>query len=190
MRALAFAFLFTCTLCLQAAEPQRRSVKVVILAGQSNMQGHGRVKLDPKRNQGKGTLEHLVKSPKTAKRYAHLVTKNGAWVERDDVSIWYFERKGKLSVDYGAGKDLIGPELQFGHGLGLALPERPIISRAVSLDNPMEIQTGMVFALETYCPAADGFSAARIEEEVVVTDTGCEVISLFPAQDLPIANRY
>ena len=80
--------------------------------------------------------------------------------------------------------------LQFGHGLGLALHERPIISRAVSLDNPMEIQTGMVFALETYCPATDGYSAARIEEEVVVTDTGCEVISLFPAQELPIANRY
>jgi Xaa-Pro aminopeptidase len=80
--------------------------------------------------------------------------------------------------------------LQFGHGLGLALHERPIISRAVSLENPMEIKTGMVFALETYCPASDGFSAARIEEEVVVTDTGCEVISLFPAQDLPIANRY
>jgi len=54
----------------------------------------------------------------------------------------------------------------------------------------MEIQTGMVFALETYCPAADGYSAARIEEEVVVTPTGCEVISLFPAEDLPIANRY
>ena len=80
--------------------------------------------------------------------------------------------------------------LQFGHGLGLALHERPIISRAVSLENPMEIKTGMVFALETYCPADDGFSAARIEEEVVVTDTGCEVISLFPAEELPIANRY
>jgi len=54
----------------------------------------------------------------------------------------------------------------------------------------MEIQTGMVFALETYCPASDGYSAARIEEEVIVTDKGCQVISLFPAQDLPIANRY
>jgi Xaa-Pro aminopeptidase len=80
--------------------------------------------------------------------------------------------------------------LQFGHGLGLALHERPIISRAVSMDHPMEIKTGMVFALETYCPATDGYSAARIEEEVVVTETGCEVISLFPAETLPIANRY
>ena len=54
----------------------------------------------------------------------------------------------------------------------------------------MEIKTGIVFARETYCPAADGYSAARIEEEVVVTDTGCRVISLFPAEELPIANRY
>ena len=54
----------------------------------------------------------------------------------------------------------------------------------------MEIKTGMVFALETYCPATDGFSAARIEGEVVVTDTGCKVSTHFPAEDLPIANAY
>ena len=64
-------------------------------------------------------------------------------------------------------------------------------SRAlVSLEHPMEIKTGMVFALETYCPAKDGYSAARIEEEIVVTDKGCVVITLFPAEDLPIANAY
>ena len=54
----------------------------------------------------------------------------------------------------------------------------------------MEIATGMVFALETYCPATDGFSAAQIEEEVVVADTGSKVITRFPAEDLPIANAY
>ncbi len=80
--------------------------------------------------------------------------------------------------------------LQFAHGLGLALHERPIISRVVSMDHPTEIKEGMVFAIETYCPATDGFSAARIEEEVVVTDKGCRVITLFPAEELPIANRY
>ena len=90
----------------------------------------------------------------------------------------------------GFPNELAAFGLQFGHGLGLALHERPIISRAVSLENPMEIKTGMVFALETYCPASDGISAARIEEEVVVTADGCEVITLFPAQDLPISNRY
>jgi Xaa-Pro dipeptidase len=92
--------------------------------------------------------------------------------------------------EFGFPDELAAFGLQFGHGLGLALHERPIISRLVSLEQPMEIKTGMVFALETYCPATDGYSAARIEEEVVVTDTGCRVISLFPAEELPIANRY
>jgi Xaa-Pro aminopeptidase len=74
--------------------------------------------------------------------------------------------------------------LQFGHGLGVGLYEAPMISRVHSLDHPIEIQEGMVFALETYCPASDGESAARIEEEVVVTATGCRVITRFPAQEL------
>jgi len=55
-----------------------------------------------------------------------------------------------------------------GQSLGLALHEHPIISRVVSIDHPTEIMEGMIFALET-CPATDDFSAARIEEEVVVT---------------------
>jgi Xaa-Pro aminopeptidase len=80
--------------------------------------------------------------------------------------------------------------LQFGHGLGLGLHERPIISRLNSLDDPVEIKTGMVFALETYCPSTDGRSAARIEEEIVVTETGHEVITLFPCEELLVANAY
>ncbi|MFG2881819.1 M24 family metallopeptidase [Streptomyces sp. NPDC048297] len=80
--------------------------------------------------------------------------------------------------------------LQFGHGLGLGLHERPIISRLNSLEHPAEIQEGMVFALETYCPASDGYSAARIEEEVVVTADGARVLTLFPAQELFVANPY
>lgn len=91
---------------------------------------------------------------------------------------------------FGFANEMEAFGLQFGHGLGLALHERPIISRLVSFDNPFELQEGMVFALETYCPAADGNGAARIEEEVVVTNDGCRVITLFPAQDLFVANRY
>ena len=92
--------------------------------------------------------------------------------------------------EFGFPDEMAAFGLQFGHGLGLALHERPIISRLVSLDQPMELKTGMVFALETYCPASDGYSAARIEEEVVVTDKGCQVITHFPAEELPIANAY
>ena len=92
--------------------------------------------------------------------------------------------------EFGFSDEMEAFALQFGHGLGLALHERPIISRLVSLDDPMEIKEGMVFALETYCPASDGVSAARIEEEVVVTKDGAKVITLFPAQELPVANAY
>ena len=92
--------------------------------------------------------------------------------------------------DFGFENELAAFGLQFGHGLGLGLHERPIISRLNSLENPVEIQPGMVFALETYCPASDGFSAARIEEEVVVTDNGIEILTKFPAQELFIANKY
>jgi Xaa-Pro dipeptidase len=92
--------------------------------------------------------------------------------------------------EFGFADEMSAFGLQFGHGIGCAIHERPIISRVVSLEHPSEIKEGMVFALETYCPAKDGHSAARIEEEVVVTDTGCRVITLFPAEQLPIANAY
>ncbi|HEX4443717.1 MAG TPA: Xaa-Pro peptidase family protein [Galbitalea sp.] len=92
--------------------------------------------------------------------------------------------------DFGFASELAAFGLQFGHGLGLGLHERPIISRLNSLDNPVEIVPGMVFALETYCPATDGTSAARIEEEVVVTETGPVILTKFPAQELVIANEY
>jgi Xaa-Pro aminopeptidase len=80
--------------------------------------------------------------------------------------------------------------LQFGHSVGLFLHERPIISRLNSLDHPVELKEGMVIALETYCPAKDGYSAARIEEEVVITADGPIVITRFPSQELFVANAY
>jgi Xaa-Pro aminopeptidase len=79
--------------------------------------------------------------------------------------------------------------LQFGHGLGVGLYESPMISRLHSFDAPVEIEEGMVFALETYCPASDGRSAARIEEEVVVRADGPEIITRFPAEELLVAGR-
>ena len=43
--------------------------------------------------------------------------------------------------------------------------------------------TMAAIAIETYCPATDRYSAACMEAEVVVTDRGCQVISLFPAEE-------
>jgi len=94
------------------------------------------------------------------------------------------------ATDFGFENEMAAFGLQFGHGLGLGLHERPIISRLNSMKEPVELQVGMVFALETYCPASDGFSAARIEEEVVVTPEGPRILTLFPAQDLVVANPY
>ena len=94
------------------------------------------------------------------------------------------------ATEFGFENEMAAFGLQFGHGLGLGLHERPIISRLNSMKEPVELQVGMVFALETYCPASDGFSAARIEEEVVVTPDGPRILTLFPAQDLVVANPY
>jgi Xaa-Pro aminopeptidase len=108
-----------------------------------------------------------------------------AGIGTDDIAkVW------PKATDFGFDTEMAAFGLQFGHGLGLGLHERPIISRLNSLDSPVQIQAGMVFALETYCPASDGFSAARIEEEVVVTETGTHVLTKFPSQELFIANKY
>ena len=92
--------------------------------------------------------------------------------------------------DIGFASEMDAFGLNFCHGLGLGLHERPLISRLTSLKEPIELKAGMVFAVETYCPASDGFSAARIEEEVILTPRGPQVISLYPADELPIANPY
>jgi Xaa-Pro aminopeptidase len=103
----------------------------------------------------------------------------------DIVNVW------PTAKEFGFPDEEAAFALQFGHGLGLSIWEKPIFSRFVSLDNPETIVEGNVFALETYWPSADGIGAARIEEELVVTADGCEVITKFPAEDLLVAGpRY
>jgi Xaa-Pro aminopeptidase len=94
------------------------------------------------------------------------------------------------ATEFGFPNEMEAFGLQFGHGVGVGLHEPPIISRLNSLDHPIELQEGMVFALETYCPADDGHSAARIEEEVVCTSDGAKLLTLFPAEELVITNAY
>jgi Xaa-Pro aminopeptidase len=101
----------------------------------------------------------------------------------DIVSLW------PKAQEFGFPDEEAAFALQYGHGVGLSIWEKPIFSRLVSLDHPEELREGMFFALETYWPSADGWGAARIEEEVVVTADGCEVITKFPAEDLLIAGR-
>lgn len=94
------------------------------------------------------------------------------------------------ATEFGFANEMSAFGLQFGHGLGLGLHERPVISRLNSIADPIELKAGMVFALETYCPGTDGVSAARIEEEIVVTDGGPAILTRFPAQELMVANKY
>jgi Xaa-Pro aminopeptidase len=99
----------------------------------------------------------------------------------DVVSVW------PQAEDFGFSDEEAAFALQYGHGVGLSIWEKPIFSRLVSFDYPETIQEGMVFALETFWPASDGWSAARIEEQLVVTADGCEVITRFPAEELLVA---
>lgn len=101
----------------------------------------------------------------------------------DVVSVW------PRADGFGFADEEAAFGLQYGHGVGLSIWEKPIFSRLVSLDHPEVLEEGMVFALETYWPASDGWSAARIEEEMVVTADGCEVITRFPAEELLVAGR-
>jgi Xaa-Pro aminopeptidase len=103
----------------------------------------------------------------------------------DVVKLW------PKAQDFGFPDEEAAFALQYGHGVGLSIWEKPVFSRLVSLDHPEVIQEGMVFALETFWPASDGWSAARIEEQLVVTKDGCEVITRFPAEELMVAGvRY
>ena len=101
----------------------------------------------------------------------------------------------KIAAVWPEAKELGLPDeraafgLQFGHGLGVGLYESPMISRLHSFEDPITLEPGMVFALETYCAAEDGRSAARIEEEVVVTEGEPLVLTRFPADELLIAGK-
>jgi hypothetical protein len=114
LRGLLILVLLTTPICANDPMP----IRVFILAGQSNMEGHGFVKADPKRNEGKGSLEYVAKDAKTAEKFKHLLAKDGNWAVRDDVWIHYLERKGKLTAGFGVKEDRIGPELGFGKIIG------------------------------------------------------------------------
>jgi Xaa-Pro aminopeptidase len=101
----------------------------------------------------------------------------------DIVSVW------PTAQEFGFADEEAAFALQYGHGVGLSIWEKPVFSRLTSLDHPETLEEGMVFALETYWPASDGWGAARIEEELVVTATGAEVITKFPAEELLVAGR-
>ncbi len=65
----------------------------------------------------------------------------------DIVSLW------PKAEEFGFPSEEAAFGLQYGHGIGLSIWERPIFSRMISLEHPEVLEEGMVFALETYWPA-------------------------------------
>ena len=93
--------------------------------------------------------------------------------------------------DFGFASEEEAFGLQYCHGVGLSVWEQPLMSRYHSFEHPIEIEEGMVFAIETYWPSDDENSAARIEEEVHVTADGARLLTRFPAQELLVTGtRY
>lgn len=109
-----------------AATAADLTVKVFVLAGQSNMQGHGRIAAEEERNQGKGSLEWLAKRPDSEPRFQALIDDKGKWIAREDVQIHYLDRSGNLAPGFGAREGLIGPELGFGQVVGDAF-DAPVL---------------------------------------------------------------
>lgn len=108
--------------CLAAAFPQKSltaaeapKLRVFILAGQSNMEGKGAIQ----------HLDQLLEMPAFA-RWSGLKDANG-WTQREDVSIKYLQRQGKLTVGYGMPDQRIGPELGFGHVVGDRFDEHVLL---------------------------------------------------------------
>ena len=79
------------------------TVKVFVLAGQSNMEGKAKNSL----------LDHQATDPKTADLFKHL-RKGDEWIVRDDAFIKYLGRHGGLTMGYGS-PERTGVELEFGN---------------------------------------------------------------------------
>lgn len=95
------------------------------------------------------------------------------------------------AVEFGFKDEEEAFGLQYCHGVGVGLWEHPLMSRYHSFEHPIELEEGMVFAIETYWPADDGYSAARIEEEVWVTSDGPVLLTRFPSEELLVlGQRY
>jgi len=74
--------------------------------------------------------------------------------------------------------------LAIGHGIGISLHELPFFSYPRSKNNPVKLEEGMVLALETWAGKRGGKDGVRLEEDVLVTKDGYELLTRFPIDEL------
>jgi hypothetical protein len=119
--------LVSCSALREAVAPAQPTLKVFLLAGQSNMEGQAVVDLDhPEHyNGGRGILTTILKDPVKEAEYGHWRAEDGSWTKRDDVFVWYQPHKGPLkagpvSIGYAVYEDMhhFGPEMELGWELG------------------------------------------------------------------------
>lgn len=125
-------------------------VKVFILAGQSNMQGHAALR----------TLEYLIYNEETAPDYQQWKDRDGRWVERRDVWVWTTDgqRYGNLTPGFGANDIKIGPELGFGWVMGEHFDEQVLLIKTC--------WGGRSVKRDFLPPSAEMPSAALLAEEL------------------------
>lgn len=142
---IGLAFIFVASGVIFAEEPSKKTyawdnnpdgVQVFILAGQSNMVGHG--KADDGHGDVKGAIGSLrYQVEHDPQNYGHLVNKDGTWKIRDDVKVWWRDSdinspraviKGNLKIGYSQSRNpgWIGPEYGFGWVMGDKL-EKPVL---------------------------------------------------------------
>ncbi len=106
--------------CSNSAPAEQKPLKVFILVGQSNMQGHAHVR----------TLEHIGMDPKTEPLLRELLGDDGKPQVCENVWISSLssggEKLGRLTTGFGASEDKIGPEFAFGVTMQKMLAE-PIL---------------------------------------------------------------
>lgn len=160
-----------------AAKP----IKVFVLAGQSNMEGQGIVAADSKRNGGKGSLEFLVREPASAARFKHLVDQDGKWIVRRDVWISYLDRRGPLTVGFGAKPTMIGPELGFGAVVGDACDEPVLLIKCAWGGKSLAVDFRPPSAGKVPYSLGEKMDAAIAEDPAIVGKYYRETLSLTKA---------
>ena len=142
------------------APAPRPMLRVFLLAGQSNMEGHGVVDLDDERdyNGGRGTLVSYLREHGDDPRWRGLLDANGAFVARDDVFVTYRKERrensrrhtGALTVGFAVydGAHHFGPELGIGRVLGERFDEPVLLVKTA--------WGGKSLAKDFLPPSADG----------------------------------